>query len=596
MDSTALEAILEVSIGMIFMWLILSVATMTIQEWVASYLKWRAKNLETAIQRLLADKAWAEQLYNHPLIAGLSKKAGKKPSYIPANKFALALFDIVQTAGTHESFIQQKLLIANHELKKAPNQLFPFLGYVFKRFGTSIGRGFSRLFLFLGRKKGTPDQKHAAIVSLTQRLIHSNDPEKSEDLAQSLKQIFEAVLIDKTEINGKSLSLPSAEFLKAYPVFRDYFYDLLKVILKNQPNLMWRWSEILVYNNEELVNSIKEGLIEGETRREKLRKLTEEYARQFDINEEDLESIILCTRQTLNEMDFSPLVDYIQGLIGSSTQGLDALQKLNPSLHKSLQQMYGDFIGVANNSNMMKAVREEFAKVALKAGDVDQNLATLRLNAETWFNESMDRLSGWYKRKSMLLAFLIGLILATILNVDTIALAEHLWKDPSIRQALAANATEFTKENTKVPVVEAEDGEGPATPGDAIKFFEAQFVGLDVPLGWTFESAILEEGKICRLIPFGEGVEWGIEERIDTDQDLVADNVEATMQEETVNQDIKCQVINNAPTDSAGWFLKVMGIVLSAGAAAQGSPFWFDILKKLVNVRGSGVNPDEKSK
>lgn len=41
---------------------------------------------------------------------------------------------------------------------------------------------------------------------------------------------------------------------------------------------------------------------------------------------------------------------------------------------------------------------------------------------------------------------------------------------------------------------------------------------------------------------------------------------------------------------------KVMGILLSAFAAAQGSPFWFYILKKIVNIRGSGKNPDEKPK
>ena len=44
MNSTALEAILDVAIGMVFVWLILSVATMSIQEWIASYLKWRAND------------------------------------------------------------------------------------------------------------------------------------------------------------------------------------------------------------------------------------------------------------------------------------------------------------------------------------------------------------------------------------------------------------------------------------------------------------------------------------------------------------------------------------------------------------------------
>jgi hypothetical protein len=40
----------------------------------------------------------------------------------------------------------------------------------------------------------------------------------------------------------------------------------------------------------------------------------------------------------------------------------------------------------------------------------------------------------------------------------------------------------------------------------------------------------------------------------------------------------------------------VLGILFSAVAAAQGSPFWFDILKKVVNIRGSGKRPDENPK
>jgi hypothetical protein len=55
-------------------------------------------------------------------------------------------------------------------------------------------------------------------------------------------------------------------------------------------------------------------------------------------------------------------------------------------------------------------------------------------------------------------------------------------------------------------------------------------------------------------------------------------------------------MVKNAPANSTDWNLKVMGILLSAFAAAQGSPFWFDILKKIVNIRGSGKSPDEKPK
>jgi ribosomal protein L18E len=40
--------------------------------------------------------------------------------------------------------------------------------------------------------------------------------------------------------------------------------------------------------------------------------------------------------------------------------------------------------------------------------------------------------------------------------------------------------------------------------------------------------------------------------------------------------------------------LKLIGIFITALATRQGAPFWFDILKRIVNLRGTGANPAEK--
>jgi ribosomal protein L18E len=48
------------------------------------------------------------------------------------------------------------------------------------------------------------------------------------------------------------------------------------------------------------------------------------------------------------------------------------------------------------------------------------------------------------------------------------------------------------------------------------------------------------------------------------------------------------------PDRSTNLILKLFGIFLTALAARQGAPFWFDVLKRVVNLRGSGVNPTEK--
>jgi hypothetical protein len=592
MNSTALEALLDVAIGLIFMWLILSIATMSIQEWIASSLKWRANDLETAIQRLLADKAWAAQLYNHPLIAGLSKKNGRKPSYIPANKFALALFDIVKTAGTQESFIQQRLLVADRELKKAPNQLGPFLVYAVKRFGTNIGNFFNSILYFLGRDKGTPNQKYTALLTLMQNLLHASDPEKSEDLTHSWKEYFQALLSDETNIDGKVVSTSSSQFLEAYPVIRDYFYDLLQVILKKHPILKQRWTEILIYNDEKLVESVKAKLKPGETLREKLHELSEKYAQEFDIKAEKLDSILMCARQTLDEIDFSPLVGYIQVLIGNLPHGLDALKKLNPPLHKSLQELNGDIAGIVNNTQVMDAVDKGFHTVEDYLKGTEGNLANMRVNSETWFNESMDRLGGWYKRKATLLAFIIGLFLAGFLNVDSIVLAEHLWKEPTLRQALVANATKFAQDNQDLP-----ESLGGSSPQDAVTYFDSQFTGLDVPFGWSFTAKRLEAGQSCSLIPIGKNAVWGMYAEV-PESELEGNNGENPAGNEPQQEALvpACQHVSDFPNTAATFAMKLLGIIFSAAAAAQGAPFWFDILKKLVNIRGSGANPDEKSK
>jgi hypothetical protein len=218
-------------------------------------------------------------------------------------------------------------------------------------------------------------------------------------------------------------------------------------------------------------------------------------------------------------------------------------------------------------------VRTRFAIAAATLGEEEHKLATMRLNAETWFNESMDRLSGWYKRKATLLAFLVGLVLAAIMNVDTIGLAQHLWREPAVREALVANAAEFSNENTNLPTVPVEGNQ----IGSVVDYFNAQFKDLNIPLGWVYESVPVAPGQACRFLPIGQNVIWGFK-----DNSIANEN--------------RCMMVGNAPRNSTEWNLKILGILLSGFAAAQGSPFWFDVLKKFVNIRGAGKSPEEKSK
>ena len=89
------SGILEVAVGLAFIYFALSTVASHINERVAGTLAWRAKELEKGIRNLLAEPSLAQAVWQHPLIARLGSKPGRAPAYIPASAFSLALFDTV---------------------------------------------------------------------------------------------------------------------------------------------------------------------------------------------------------------------------------------------------------------------------------------------------------------------------------------------------------------------------------------------------------------------------------------------------------------------------------------------------------------------
>ncbi|HYL74838.1 MAG TPA: hypothetical protein VEU96_11575 [Bryobacteraceae bacterium] len=87
--------ILDVLIGLSLFYLLLSLICTTVSEMFANWLKTRATFLDQGITRLLGSDAIKQKLYAHPLIKSLKSADDQPPSYIPAEKFATALLDIV---------------------------------------------------------------------------------------------------------------------------------------------------------------------------------------------------------------------------------------------------------------------------------------------------------------------------------------------------------------------------------------------------------------------------------------------------------------------------------------------------------------------
>ncbi|CAN7163273.1 hypothetical protein [Massilia sp. LjRoot122] len=55
-----------------------------------------------------------------------------------------------------------------------------------------------------------------------------------------------------------------------------------------------------------------------------------------------------------------------------------------------------------------------------------------------WFNSAMERLSGVYKRRQLLISFLLALLLTIMLNIDSIHLFQTLWQNPTLAAQIQA--------------------------------------------------------------------------------------------------------------------------------------------------------------
>ena len=172
------STVLEIVIGLVFVYLVLSLVVTAASEVIASYLKWRATNLFQGIGELLRDPkdqgGWASKLYAHPLISALSLGEKGQPSYIPSRTFAVVLLDLIAPAnGTAPRTIKQvqtaiKALPA--ELQRALAVLLDEAGHDLEKFKTGLEVWFNssmeRVSGWYKRKSQTLGLIAAAAVTL----------------------------------------------------------------------------------------------------------------------------------------------------------------------------------------------------------------------------------------------------------------------------------------------------------------------------------------------------------------------------------------------------------------------------------------------
>lgn len=98
------NAIIDITIGLMTMYLVLGLVCTSINELIASLFKLRAVNLRKALEGLIDDARVRGTFNQHGLIAGAKIGTRDDPSYISGSTFALALLDSLTPSAPLATF------------------------------------------------------------------------------------------------------------------------------------------------------------------------------------------------------------------------------------------------------------------------------------------------------------------------------------------------------------------------------------------------------------------------------------------------------------------------------------------------------------
>jgi len=282
---------------------------------------------------------------------------------------------------------------------------------------------------------------------------------------------------------------------------------------------------------------------------------------------------------------------------------------------------------ISSQINRDKVLDNETKKIIkIYINQANGDLQRFKLLIEDWYNDTMDRVSGWYKRQASEILLIIGLILAITFNVNTIEIVQKLSKDKVARAALVQSASDYVKKNSdklkkNAPVaspqpqqVKNDSGvasgveikKGKRNGKDTIDTSKVKHVKTIVPDKNNIVANVLDTGK--KTAANFSDVKAGLD-KIDTlyNESIAQENT-------TLGLGWAAQLHN----DSAKWknackegktklsfrtyfvwydlvLRGILGFFITALAISLGAPFWFDLLNKFVNLRASGQKPDDNS-
>lgn len=248
--------------------------------------------------------------------------------------------------------------------------------------------------------------------------------------------------------------------------------------------------------------------------------------------------------------------------------------------------------------------------------DANNDIVKFRVFVEEWFTTTMDRASGWYKRSVQIILLIVGAVIVFELNVDSIAIIRELSTNKEAREQWVKVAVEYDKRHeaqrasTSRDTTNEQSGTTPNANERDLEELKMIKEELDenieqsrsiLSAGWKLSSP-LQFYEIAKAPPEPPKNSIFINHSLNTNVKIlvvVHESVDTVLlktclpdcltKENTLEASFFSYKITHVWRNLAGYVLSVLAISL-------GSPFWFDLLNKLVKLKTSKAVADTDAK
>ncbi|SMD38836.1 hypothetical protein SAMN04488029_3900 [Reichenbachiella faecimaris] len=231
--------------------------------------------------------------------------------------------------------------------------------------------------------------------------------------------------------------------------------------------------------------------------------------------------------------------------------------------------------------------------------DCQGDLEAFKKELENWFDRTMEQTTEWYKQRMQKILLIIGFMLAWVFNVDTFSIVKKLSVDQDARDQMVQLASAYVQNNQydkyallvtdslalKADTLKLDSASKALITDynarleallDTKKVLEQDLASANTVLGlgsWLPDSLMLDEKK--RII-YPDWVNAGVASKIIGKCDSAKSAVTITCFQKW--HYLFCLLF--------GW-PRILGYFITALAISLGAPFWFDILNKLMKLRGA---------